>query len=567
MFSTNEKTTAFAREFRTAIGDTEGHFNGRAQYEFLANFSARLRLLAKNFWLADAPRRPSSEDPLGQVLGAVDVGLEAPDVNVYIPALRTTRGLRRDWEAGNEIAEEVRARYFPWMDGDSLNSTGSSHVLMTGERLYAEIRRKLLGNLRDRDMVAKFQTYLGSTFFGGQSVVLIPKERGADASNSHTLHMKIGSEAERPVHDIGDGISQLLIILLPLFEFSNCNLSLFIEEPELYLHPGLQRRLIDAFINAPDRGGAPYRNGATRQIYVATHSNVFLDLSIEKEDVSFFRTSKSYQNDHTDERLATVEITPLHSPDRPLLNALGIQNSSVLLANCTIWVEGPSDRIYLRHFLKLYTDAHGRDKAPRENVDYVIAEYAGSNLGHWYFDPIVDDPKDDNAHQIWVARLCGIAMVIADKDDTEAEPGSQKAKNLRDLEQQLKHRFLRLDVREIENLLTPDTIKETLLRLKGPKAKASPEFQSFLQADYTNARMGSFIRDKVLKNSSDYTPKFWETKLENEPPEGSSLKRKPEFALATTACMTSYAMLSAEAQRVIGKVVEHVNESRTSHGC
>jgi len=58
----------------------------------------------------------------------------------------------------------------------------------------------------------------------------------------------------------------------------------------------------------------------------------------------------------------------------------------VFLTNCTIWIEGISDRIYIRKYLEIYQE-NLRDEEPRfrEDVHYSLAEYAGANLGHWLF--------------------------------------------------------------------------------------------------------------------------------------------------------------------------------------
>ncbi len=40
--------------------------------------------------------------------------------------------------------------------------------------------------------------------------------------------------------------------------------------------------------------------------------------------------------------------------DRDLLASLGVKPSSVYLANCTIWVEGITDRLYITKYMEKY---------------------------------------------------------------------------------------------------------------------------------------------------------------------------------------------------------------------
>jgi predicted ATP-dependent endonuclease of OLD family len=55
---------------------------------------------------------------------------------------------------------------------------------------------------------------------------------------------------------------------------------------------------------------------------------------------------------------------------------LGYRASDLLQSNCIIWVEGPTDRIYLRHWLQ------AEDPELREGVHYSIMFYGGRLLSH-----------------------------------------------------------------------------------------------------------------------------------------------------------------------------------------
>lgn len=134
-----------------------------------------------------------------------------------------------------------------------------------------------------------------------------------------------------------------------------------IEEPEVHLHPTLQRLMVARISEIVARKNL--------QLFISTHSSVLLD-------ISSWHTS--------DARLFEVngyEISELTSPARALAG-LGIKPSDVFQANGVIWVEGASDRIYILHWLSLWCSAHG-EIMPIENVDFSFVFYGGSMLGHF----------------------------------------------------------------------------------------------------------------------------------------------------------------------------------------
>ena len=72
-------------------------------------------------------------------------------------------------------------------------------------------------------------------------------------------------------------------------------------------------------------------------------------------------------------------------PNTDLLDSLGVRNSSVFLSNCTIWVEGITDRKYIKKYLDLYLKEKGLLNRYQENLHYSFLEYAGSNIEHFSF--------------------------------------------------------------------------------------------------------------------------------------------------------------------------------------
>ena len=78
--------------------------------------------------------------------------------------------------------------------------------------MYDEITAKLLGEEKGRNFIRDFQSFISKEFYDGEEFTLIPQQ------NKGYLNVKIGQESERALHNLGDGIKQLITILYKVFE-------------------------------------------------------------------------------------------------------------------------------------------------------------------------------------------------------------------------------------------------------------------------------------------------------------------------------------------------------------
>ena len=289
--------------------------------------------------------------------------------------------------------------------------------------------------------------------------------------------LKIGDEKEQPIFNQGDGIQSIIIATLPLFLHRNQNVLFFIDEPEKLLHPGLQRKFIETLLT--QEGFESF------QFFITTHSNHFLDLTLDFNDISIFSFKKIFNEEIGEEKVPNFLIEPLSVGDRNALELLGVRNSSVFLSNCTIWVEGITDRLYYRHYLDLYQEfLHRQDsseKKYKEDFHYSFVEFGGANITHFSFLSKEENP-------ITVERLCGKSLVIADKNI--GSPSTRK-----ELKEKLKERFLLLKSNEVENLITKSVLLNVLREYEGEE----PDIKEFTEKDYKNVYLGQFIEEK-LKN-------------------------------------------------------------------
>ena len=102
---------------------------------------------------------------------------------------------------------------------------------------------------------------------------------------------------------------------------------------------------------------------------------------------------------------------------------MGYKASDLLQANGIIWVEGPSDRIYLNKWLGLV--------APdlKEGIHYSVAFYGGKVLSHFSGE---DDPVADLVQVLRINRNA-MWMMDRDGDDETAKLNAHKGRIIEEL--------------------------------------------------------------------------------------------------------------------------------------
>ena len=210
-------------------------------------------------------------------------------------------------------------------------------VIHTGLSLYSAINQSRNTDMAEREEFEKFQDFLSETFFNGKKVVIVPNHKKT------TILVAVDRE-ERALPHLGDGIQAIILLLYPLFIAAK-GAWFFIEEPETHLHPGFQRLFINTIATHP----VLLEKQLT--VFLTTHSNHLLDFAQEDaKSINLFTFRKSLDENG----IGKYKVQLTAPQDLECLNALGVQNSSVFLSNCTIWVEGITDRIYLKAYLEAF---------------------------------------------------------------------------------------------------------------------------------------------------------------------------------------------------------------------
>jgi len=455
---------------------------------------------------------------------------------IYIPVLRGLRPFQIDSDKKEEIkpADLYSMRTEKDYFSEKTNKLTENIKLFTGLEMYYRIRASLLGERKRRVFIREYEDFLKVNFFEGKEITIIPKE-GEDV-----LTIKIGNETERSIFNIGDGIQQLMIFTFPMFENKEEKFAqIFIEEPELYLHPGLQRILLNLMTSD---------QFPNQQYFLTTHSNHLLEITQDMEKISIYRFTKILTESKEPDIEAKFNIENVSSGNRTLLDCLGVANSSVFLSNCTIWVEGITDRLYIRKYLELYNAAHPETKKYSEDLHYSFLEYSGSNIAHYSF-------LDKEEKPINFERLCGTIFLICDRDEDKEE----RFENLRDV---LDDRFHVLDSIEIENLLS----KEIIIQIVKSYESNDVELNSnFTEKTYKKKKLGRFIEDRVLKDKTR-SKRIRKTEGGYVHPyseKSGTIKDKLTFAQKAISYLNDYDDLSDEAKQLTEKIYAFIDKNNT----
>lgn len=179
-----------------------------------------------------------------------------------------------------------------------------------------------------------------------------------------------------PLSRMGSGLKTIILVLLNLLvipeldEYKNKKMVYGFEELENNLHPAMQRKLFEYIYEFAEMHDV--------QVFITTHSHVAINAFYDKDDAGIFHVYKQ------DGRAFVKRIESYLDKTR-ILDDLDVKASDLLQSNGIIWVEGPSDRVYIKHWLDLYFP----DRFV-EGVHYQFLYYGGRLLSQYSAEEVTE---------------------------------------------------------------------------------------------------------------------------------------------------------------------------------
>ena len=242
----------------------------------------------------------------------------------------------------------------------------------------------------------------------------------------------------------GSGLKTVITVLVSLFivpEIEKKPLSNYtfgFEELENNIHPSLLRKLNDYIYNLSIEHDFIY--------FLTTHSNVLIDQVSKQDDAQILHVTQS-------DGKSNCNVAKTYIANNGILDDLDIRASDLLQSNGIIWVEGPSDRIYLNKWISLWSD-----NTLKEGTHYQIIFYGGRLVSH-----LSGLTPDDESDGIFILSANRNSFIMMDSDKkTKVSRLKPSVKRIKEEFEQLKLPYWITKGKEIENYISSDVVNEFL---------------------------------------------------------------------------------------------------------
>lgn len=243
-----------------------------------------------------------------------------------------------------------------------------------------------------------------------------------------------------PLSESGSGLKTIMMVVcafLLLPRILKINLGDFIfafEELENNLHPSILRRLLEYI-----------RRQAEKEkfiVFLTTHSSVTIDA---------FNADSNAQIIHVvhDGLSASARKVEAYIDNRGILDDLDVRASDLLQSNGIIWVEGPSERIYIKRWIDIWTGGKAK-----EGIHYQCVFYGGRLLSH-----LSSGDPDEVRDALSILRVNRNAILVMDSDRRSTRaPINTTKKRIAEEIQRMGSVCIITKGREIENYIPIDAI-------------------------------------------------------------------------------------------------------------
>ena len=391
----------------------------------------------------------------------------------------------------SELLEKRFRQLLADRDIHTESSTTKLSLRPDGRGAWNIVRRYITTSNREisRDVVQRALLSDLNTIFGsdGKFTEIQIKEHddagtGSTTKNHWEIYLGEARKGLVPLSKSGSGLKTVLLVLLNLLvipDVESKDKAEFVfafEELENNLHPALLRRLFQ-YIER-------YAVKEQATVFLTTHSSTALDFFGTSEHAQIIRVS------HDGESAHATRISA-HFDRLGMIAELGARPSDLLQANGIVWVEGPSDRIYLNRWIELCSDGE-----LREGRNYQCAFYGGALLARTQF-------KAPDEAQTELANLLQVnanIVVVCDSDR------SSKRARLQDRVRRIRKEVGKTPAghiwitraREIENYLPAGVLEQA----SGASSLPDPgQFESFFPRKRSRHR--SYVEENLNRRHFD----------------------------------------------------------------
>lgn len=270
----------------------------------------------------------------------------------------------------------------------------------------------------------------------------------------------------------GSGLKTIILVLLNLLvipflpENDGQNLIYAFEELENNLHPALQRRLFDYLYNFATRRHIP--------VFLTTHSHVAIDMFCSRHGAQVLHVTKENHE-------SKIKKADSFFDKKAILDDLAIKASDLFQSNGIIWVEGPSDRIYINKWLEVFCGSKYQ-----EGRDFQYIYYGGKLLSHY--------SADELEHKINILTTNHNSAIVMDSDkkNRNAQLNDTKKRIIREFSNRKLFCWVTKG-KEIENYIPLDAINKMFPDT--PKKRQCRQFDLF--PNYIKSICPNFEHNKI----------------------------------------------------------------------
>ena len=358
--------------------------------------------------------------------------------------------LRNYWSPGLQVIESgIWEKSFRRMraDRDIVPETAAlREVSETGKGSTNLVRKVLTEDKYKEDIIEKkLLEDLNEIFYpDGEFETIRIQQIDSRDGGTWEIFLQEKGQSRIPLSNMGSGLKTILLILLNIIVIPALSkgkkYAYAFEEIENNLHPALQRRIFEYL----------YKFAVSNDtvIFITTHSHVAINCFYDKEQASIYHIEKIKGK-------ASLYRIETYLDKAEILSDLDVRASDLLQSNGIIWVEGPSDRVYIKRWLELFTNNEFV-----EGQHYQFAYYGGRILSHYTLG------ENDKLINILKTNRNAAIIIDSDKKNKQAHINATKKRIVEEFQSMNSFSWITKG-KEIENYIPPESIEE----LTGKKIK------------------------------------------------------------------------------------------------